>query len=114
MFVRAGTEEEGTLFVPEPARLRGRKRWIAFFHHPGGTLRVDEGAGRALREQGKSLLFPGIREVAGEFGKGEVVRITDLNGSEFARGVSAFSSRDLREGEPPRRAVVHRDQLVIL
>jgi len=29
-------EEEGTLFVPQPTRLQGRKRWIAFFHHPRG------------------------------------------------------------------------------
>ena len=33
-------EEEGTLFVPQPTRLRGRKRWIAFFHHPKGTVFV--------------------------------------------------------------------------
>ncbi len=27
-------EAEGTIFVPQPNKLRGRKRWIAFFHHP--------------------------------------------------------------------------------
>jgi len=26
--------EEGTLFVAQPTRLQGRKRWIAFFLHP--------------------------------------------------------------------------------
>ena len=47
--------EEGTLFIPRAAKLKGRKRWIAFFHHPKGTLFVDEGAKLALRErdQGK-------------------------------------------------------------
>ena len=30
-------ETEGTLFVPQPTRLQGRKRWIAFFHHPKGA-----------------------------------------------------------------------------
>ena len=49
-------EEEGTLFVPQPAKLQGRKRWIAFFHHPKGALFVDEGAKKALRESGKSVV----------------------------------------------------------
>ena len=52
--------EQGTLFVPQPARLQGRKRWIAFFHHPQGSLFVDDGAKKALREGGKSLLPPGV------------------------------------------------------
>ncbi|HEY2328969.1 MAG TPA: glutamate 5-kinase, partial [Verrucomicrobiae bacterium] len=51
--------DEGTIFIPQPNKLRGRKRWIAFFHHPKGTLFVDEGAKAALREKGRSLLPPG-------------------------------------------------------
>ena len=31
-------KEEGTIFVPRPDKLKGRKRWIAFFHRPAGTL----------------------------------------------------------------------------
>ncbi len=53
-------EDEGTLFVPQTGRLQGRKRWIAFFHHPKGALFVDDGARKALRESGKSLLPPGV------------------------------------------------------
>src|SRR5438874_268282 len=66
-------EGEGTLFVPQATRLQGRKRWIAFFHHPKGALFVDEGAKHALRESGKSLLPPGIARCEGEFAAGEVV-----------------------------------------
>ncbi|PYK01857.1 MAG: glutamate 5-kinase, partial [Verrucomicrobia bacterium] len=83
-------EEEGTLFVPQPNKLKGRKRWIAFFHHPKGSLFVDEGAKKALREKGKSLLPPGIARCEGEFAAGEVVRICDSDGMEFARGIAAF------------------------
>ncbi len=43
-----GGKEEGTLFVPQPRKLASRKRWIAFFHHPKGTLTVDAGAIRIL------------------------------------------------------------------
>ena len=56
-------EEEGTLFVPQPTRLQGRKRWIAFFHHPKGALFVDAGAKKALREGGKACCRPASRGV---------------------------------------------------
>jgi glutamate 5-kinase len=106
-------QDEGTMFVAQPAKLAGRKRWIAFFHHPQGTLLVDEGARKALRENGKSLLRPGVARCQGEFAAGEVVRICDLNGTEFARGISDVDSASL-QGRQVRGVVVHRDNLVIL
>ena len=107
-------QDEGTLFIPQNARLKGRKRWIAFFHHPKGTLFVDAGARKALRENGKSLLPPGIARCDGEFLAGEVVRICDLNGTEFARGITGFSANQIGAGQLKRVEVVHRDNLVIL
>jgi glutamate 5-kinase len=107
-------ENEGTLFVPQPTLLKGRKRWIAFFHHPKGTLVVDAGARKALRENGKSLLPPGVTRCEGSFSAGEVVRICDLDGTEFARGIAAFSSAEIQGKELKRVEVVHRDDLVIL
>jgi glutamate 5-kinase len=106
--------EEGTLFIPQTARLQGRKRWIAFFHHPKGTLFVDAGAKAALCEKGKSLLPPGVSRFEGEFIAGSVLRICDLAGNEFARGIANFSSIDLRAKQAGRSEVVHRDNLVIL
>ncbi len=105
--------ETGTLFVAQPAKLGGRKRWIAFFHHAKGALFVDEGAKNALREKGKSLLAPGIARCEGDFSSGEVVRICDLDGTEFARGISDAASTLLRSGHAGD-VVVHRDNLVIL
>jgi glutamate 5-kinase len=107
-------QEEGTLFVPQPSKLKGRKRWIAFFHHPKGALIVDDGAKKALRESGKSLLPPGIARCEGEFSAGDVVRICDLNGLEFARGICRFSAADLDARQANRAEVVHRDDLVLL
>ncbi|MST94198.1 MAG: glutamate 5-kinase [Pedosphaera sp.] len=106
--------EEGTMFVPQPNRLAGRKRWIAFFHHPKGALYVDDGAKVALREKGKSLLPPGVARCEGEFAAGDVVRICDLNGTEFARAICDYDSRAIRAKQLPRVEVVHRDNLVIL
>ena len=107
-------EEEGTLFVPQGTKLQGRKRWIAFFHHPKGALFVDEGAKQALREKGKSLLPPGVARCEGDFVAEDVVRICDLDGTEFARGIAAFSSNEIKSRTLQRVEVVHRDNLVIL
>jgi glutamate 5-kinase len=107
-------EEEGTLFVPQSSRLQGRKRWIAFFHHPKGALFVDDGAKRALREGGKSLLPPGVARCEGDFAADEVVRICDRDGTEFARGIARFSGVEIRDKKLARVEIVHRDDLVIL
>lgn len=107
-------DEEGTIFLPDANKLKSRKRWIAFFHHPKGALWVDDGAVTALRENGKSLLRPGIASVEGAFAEGDVVRICDGRGTEFARGIAAVDSKTLSGGDSVRVAVVHRDNLVIL
>lgn len=107
-------EPEGTLFVPNPKKLRSRKRWIAFFHHPKGTLVVDEGAKKALRDANKSLLAPGIARCEGQFQAGDIVRICDLDGTEFARGIVRFSAEQIQARQVSRTEVVHRDDLVVL
>jgi glutamate 5-kinase len=109
-----GGEDEGTLFVAQPVKLQGRKRWIAFFHHPQGALFVDDGAKLALREKGRSLLPPGVARCEGDFAAGDVVRICDLNGTEFARGIAKFGAVEVRGRKLARVEVVHRDDLVIL
>ena len=106
--------DEGTLFIPSTGRLPSRKRWIAFYHHAAGMLTVDAGARRALEEQGRSLLAPGIQTHEGDFTAGEVVRICDETGREFARGIARVSAADLAAGATGRKEVVHRDDLVIL
>ena len=107
-------KDEGTLFVAPPTRLQGRKRWIAFFHHPKGALIVDGGARKALCESGKSLLPPGVARCDGDFEAGEVVRICDLDGMEFARGIARFGADEIRQKKLARVELVHRDDLVIL
>ena len=107
-------ENEGTIFVPQPTKLQGRKRWIAFFHHPKGGLFVDDGAKKALREAGKSLLPPGVSRCEGNFAAGDVVRICDLDGTEFARGIAKFGAEEIRARKLARVELVHRDDLVIL
>jgi len=107
-------KEEGTLFVPNEKKLKGRKRWIAFSHHPKGTILVDNGAKIALREKGKSLLKPGIIKCEGQFSAGDVIQICDVDGTEFARGVTRYSAEQICSNEKIADEVVHRNDLVIL
>ena len=107
-------QSEGTLFLPKSGKLSSRKRWIAFFDVPGGKITVDEGAERALKEQGRSLLSPGIKKVEGIFAPEDVVSILDSRGQEFARGLTRLGSESLRTKLECKTEVVHRDDLVIL
>jgi glutamate 5-kinase len=120
-------EPVGTLFLPRTDRLRSRKHWLAFAREPRGSLKVDAGAVVALRERGKSLLPSGVLEVSGRFGAGDLVRIVDPHGREFARGLAEYAAEEitrikgLRTTEVERTLgykstdeVVHRDDLVLL
>jgi glutamate 5-kinase len=109
-----GGDDVGTLFLPQATKLRGRKRWIAFFHHPRGSVIVDAGAKRALVESGRSLLPPGVTRVEGEFAAGDIISVCDGDGAEFARGIARFASEEINSRGTTRREVVHRDDLVIL
>ena len=107
-------EDEGSLILPTAAKLKGRKRWIAFFHRPQGKLIVDDGAKTALRENGKSLLSKGVVRAAGRFRKNEVVSICDWEGTEFGRGLAALDAPQFAKKPIPAKVAVHRDNMVIL
>ncbi|MGJ3242349.1 MAG: glutamate 5-kinase [Opitutales bacterium] len=120
-------EAPGTFFVPRSLALRSRKRHIAFFQTPEGTVRVDAGAVRALKETGGSLLAKGVTAVEGSFDRGAVVSIASPDGTVFAKGLSQYSQLHLQQVAGlstddikrifPRRKrleVVHRDGLVLL
>ena len=87
----------GTLFLPAKEKLKGRKHWIAFTLKPSGEIRIDDGAKRAISSSGKSLLPAGIKDVSGEFEVGELVRCIDEGGIEVARGLSSYSSDEIRK-----------------
>jgi glutamate 5-kinase len=102
------------LFVAPAEQNAGAQTLDRFFHHPKGALFVDDGAKKALRENGKSLLPPGVARCEGEFAADDVVRICDLDGMEFARGIARFGAGEIRAKKLARVELVHRDDLVIL
>ncbi len=117
----------GTLFLPSAEKLASRKHWIAYSSgRPKGTLVIDDGAAKALKERNKSLLPAGVKEVLGDFEPGSMVRCMDASGREIARGVTCFSSAQIRMimgrhsdeiesilGTCPGEEVIHRDDLVL-
>ena len=118
--------ELGTYFLPARDPMAARKHWIAFTKKPKGKLILDDGAHNAVAERGKSLLPSGIRQLDGTFERGDAVRLCDLNGKEFAKGVTNYNSAELIRiiGKNTREIlqilgyqygdeVVHRDNLVI-
>jgi glutamate 5-kinase len=114
--------EVGTWF-PARDRPERRKLWIAFATAPQGSLVVDGGAVRALVERGSSLLAVGITDVHGSFTAGAAVNVIGPDQQVVARGLVGFDAAVVRGmlGRPTgqldadqRRAVVHRDSLVVL
>ena len=89
--ITKGQNPEGTYFHPAKHRLAGRKRWIAYAGLSEGSILVDDGAAKALVEEGKSLLAKGIVSVEGAWERKEIVRIINLQGEEIARGVVELS-----------------------
>jgi glutamate 5-kinase len=104
-------EEVGTIFLPHTDKLASRKRWIAFFQYPAGTIVVDEGAKQALCVNSKSLLAKGIVSTEGKFAEGDVVSICDKNQVEFARGLTKVGGIQIKSATG---VVIHRDDMVIL
>jgi glutamate 5-kinase len=117
-----GTELKASLQV-----LSARKQWMADHLRLRGRLVLDDGAIKALRAEGKSLLPIGVRSVQGRFEPGDVVACVDKNGHECARGLVNYSSSDARRiiGKPTSSLaeilgilsepeLMHRDNLIIL
>ncbi len=123
----ADGKRAGTLFMPAKEAISAKKHWIAFSSRPNGSIRVDNGAREALVCRDKSLLSSGIIEEQGRFDVGDVVSIVDEKNEEFARGLTNFSSLEIRKikglksskiketlGYKYYDEIVHKDNLVVL
>jgi glutamate 5-kinase len=123
----AAGEAIGSQLVARQAPLAARRQWLADHLQLRGGVILDDGAVRALREDGKSLLPVGVRGITGEFERGEVVGVVDADGCEIARGLINYSSNEARRiaGKPSSAIeaalgymdepeLIHRDNLVLL
>jgi glutamate 5-kinase len=117
----------GSQLIASQAPLAARRQWLADHLQLRGGVVLDEGAVRALREEGKSLLSVGVKNITGDFERGEVVGIVDSQGREIARGLVNYSAAETRRiagkassaieaelGYIDEPELIHRDNLVIL
>ena len=115
-----------THFFPKVSSLDAKKKWIIGSLNSNGTVRIDDGASKALRN-GKSLLAAGITRIDGFFKKGENVLIVDQNNHQLARGLSSFSSDEINKikgkqskeiekilGYFSKTEIIHKDDMVLL
>ncbi len=119
-------ETLGTFLIPDETPLQARKRWLAGQLKLKGSLHLDAGAARVLRESGKSLLPIGVTAADGQFVRGDLVACLDADGDEVARGLVNYDSNETRLilRQPSHRIesllgyvdepeLIHRDNLVL-
>jgi glutamate 5-kinase len=117
----------GTCLRPTQGRVAARKQWLAGHARVPGTLRLDAGAVRVIRESGKSLLPIGVKAVEGSFTRGEIVSCLDPDGREVARGLVNYNAEDTARiigqasdkiesilGYVDEPELIHRDNMVVL
>ena len=101
------------------------KKWIIGSLNSSGTIKIDGGASKALRN--KSLLAAGIINIDGFFNKGENVLVLDQNNNQLAEGLSSFSSEEINKikgkqskeiekilGYLSKTEIIHKDDMVLL
>lgn len=120
-------EKVGTRFVASKAPLVSKKRWLAYFQRPRGSIQIDTGACNALIREERSLLAAGITKCEGNFHAGDVIDVVSQNGEPIARGECSYSSHEVHQiagkgvsdiealfPDRKRFEVIHRDALVLL
>ncbi|MHB1092652.1 glutamate 5-kinase [Thiobacillus sp.] len=120
-------EAIGSQLIARQAPLAARRQWLADHLQLRGGVVLDDGAVRAVREHGKSLLPVGVKGITGDFERGEVVAIVDVEGYEIARGLINYGAGEARRiaGKPSSAIeaelgymdepeMIHRDNLVLM
>ncbi|RKZ87261.1 MAG: glutamate 5-kinase [Gammaproteobacteria bacterium] len=115
----------GTLLWPDDEPMTARQQWL-MGHMPKGRIILDDGAVSVIRQQGRSILSVGVKQVEGEFTRGELVVCTDMTGREVARGLVNYNADEANRimGHPSSEIeallgyldepeLIHRDNLVV-
>ena len=119
----------GTLFRATGEKLEARKRWMLsrVKDSQWGEIEVDGGAADALLNRHVSLLPAGVRNVRGDFQRGDIVYIVDEPGRQIACGIANYAAEEIARirgfrsdgitailGYHYGQEVVHRNNLVLI
>lgn len=116
-------EGDGTYIGKESMRaVTNNKQWIALHSHVAGKIYIDEGAEKALLQNGSSLLPAGIYDIEGPFEKGDVVEVYGSQGllgkgevlcsSDSLYQIMGKRSKELENEAFVTIEVIHRNQWV--
>lgn len=117
-------ETVGTRFPAGDGQHSSFKLWLRFAKPSRGTVEVDPGAARALRQDGVSLLPVGVTHVNGDFRAGDAIDVVS-DGYPVGKGLVQYDAAELRKAAGKRSAelaavhpvppdeVVHRDYFVL-
>ncbi len=120
-------EQIGTLLMANHAPLLARKQWLVGHLQMKGELVLDKGAADVLKRKGSSLLAVGVKEVIGQFSRGDMVACVNEQGQEIARGLINYNHQDAIKikghathkiadilGYIDEPELIHRDNLVVI
>jgi glutamate 5-kinase len=123
----AAGESVGTFFAPTASKMESRKRWMLSGLSTRGRIVVDAGAAEALRTNHRSLLPAGVKEVEGEFRRGDIILVVDSWGERVACGIASYGAADVAAirglrsdrieealGHQYGQEVLHRNNMVLL
>lgn len=114
-----------TLIRPSRSIFGARRQWIGGRLKPTGRVCVDAGAMAALLG-GASLLPAGIKQIEGNFSRGDTVLVIGPEGNIIAQGLSSYHSSEIEQikgkrseelesilGYCRRPAVIEKNDLVL-
>ena len=120
-------ESVGTFFAPTGTKVESRKRWMLSGLSTRGRIVVDAGAAEALRTNHRSLLPAGVKEVDGDFKRGDIILVVGPGGERVACGIASYGAADVAAikglrsdrieealGHRYGEEVVHRNNMVLL
>ncbi|UYZ84482.1 glutamate 5-kinase [Entomomonas sp. E2T0] len=119
-------ERIGTLLTPDQSPIAARKQWLAGQLQVKGKITLDNGAVTALTQYQKSLLPVGVKNIEGDFRRGEMVACINLEGIEIARGLINYNASEAQKiiglssdeitkvlGFINEPELIHKDNLII-
>ena len=115
--LRAEKLECGTICTAQACDISAHRRWMASGSLSTGKVVVDVGAREALGKR-KSLLLVGVKEIEGDFEKGDILKIctTDETGKRevFAVARAKISSKEALESKDKKGVeIAHADEIVL-
>ncbi|AHW59828.1 glutamate 5-kinase [Draconibacterium orientale] len=106
-----------TFFVPNEKPSSGVKKWIGYSDgFTKGQVQINEGARKALlSDKAVSLLPVGIEKVESEFKKGDLIKITSINGEFVGMGKASYGSEkiEIEKQSDKQKPVIHYDYLYL-